>query len=319
MQATAPDVTRGECQECDAARGPYAFFTTVLRENKDLRAEDLLSAPHATKHCTFRTGFAIRRVDLQDVLGQAEVLRRREARLARESKRNSPRAVAARERAAVSRRRKRLHDRVAEANGSVDAIDGDVCDRFVRSNEGDADDIVATFVHGPRRAELVDALAMCNLKLRRDSRLCENFILRGPSEGWTSKGVVRRMCEMEFLHVHTRYKWMCNAAIREAREYGEYGGHRAICESVEKRVLASLPGGTWPERWPWALREWKVVNHTSRSPHFRSRVRALLTALWIATPLAAVDLDTRKQLAENIIKCYADAYYRSEAQHARVD
>ena len=92
-----------------------------------------------------------------------------------------------------------------------------------------------------RRVRLRRALCAVGLELRDDSYLCRLYVAEAAFErSWpTLPDVVRRMCEMEWLHEWTSY----HAALRRcASDY----------RRAEALVLAARGG--FPSEWPWQRR-----------------------------------------------------------------
>lgn len=104
-----------------------------------------------------------------------------------------------------------------------------------------------------RREKLSTALAEKGLPLRMDGFLCTTYIKNGDTEEWPLAAVVRRMCEVRFLYDYTRYEDLYQTMIQWAKhEHPESDfNKRDIQKKAEELVLGTLPGKTWPARWPW--------------------------------------------------------------------
>ena len=91
-----------------------------------------------------------------------------------------------------------------------------------------------------RRVRLRRALGAVGLELRDDSYLCRLYVAEAAFEReWpTLPDVVRRLCEMEWLHEWTPY----HAALRRVNDY----------RRAEALVLAGAGG--FPSEWPWQRR-----------------------------------------------------------------
>jgi hypothetical protein len=80
-----PDMSRGECADCDGKRGPYIWFTDALRLFKELKSDDLdfYIGDDITFFGTngYGRGYLIRSVDLKDILTTNENVIARRARL----------------------------------------------------------------------------------------------------------------------------------------------------------------------------------------------------------------------------------------------
>lgn len=109
-----------------------------------------------------------------------------------------------------------------------------------------------------RREKLANALAEKGLPLRMDGFLCTTYVKNGDTAEWSLDAVVRRMCEVRFLYDYTRYEDLYQTMMRWAKlEQPEIEmNKREIQKKAEEAVLSTLPGKTWPARWPW-LRTFK--------------------------------------------------------------
>jgi hypothetical protein len=96
-----------------------------------------------------------------------------------------------------------------------------------------------------RRKELKTALQNYGLKLRSDSRLCENYIYEGDHD---IDDVVERMCQMKYLFEYCNIR----AKIKELKKKSYYIPNNELFERAEEDILISQ-GGEYPEQWPWLL------------------------------------------------------------------
>jgi hypothetical protein len=112
---------------------------------------------------------------------------------------------------------------------------------------------------GARFVTLTAALKARGLKLRNDSRLCEQYIMEG---GGLAEAVVDTMEEMEFLFKHTTYSRKCNTLIDAMRDnnYGEWyprDEYREMMQDCREdakmqlciEYLADNKGRTLPRKW----------------------------------------------------------------------
>ena len=154
-----------------------------------------------------------------------------------------------------------------------------------------------------RRAQLVAALGEFRLELRSDSALCDLFIRRG---GLELDQVVRRMCEMRFLHEYTPYRNVLYSIRDEWREMGERWDADETAAEAEAQAVREVGG--WPARWPWLPGAWSRQTHKTFSKRlFRDPVKALLLCLQ-QTSLGAVDPATRAGIAERIVMSFAKTF-----------
>lgn len=93
-----------------------------------------------------------------------------------------------------------------------------------------------------RRKKLSAALKKSGLKLRNDSRLCENYIHDGEHD---INDVVERMCQMKYLFEY------CNIRrkIKEIKK-NAYIAKNELFDIAEENILREQ-GGKYPEQWPW--------------------------------------------------------------------
>jgi hypothetical protein len=154
-----------------------------------------------------------------------------------------------------------------------------------------------------RRAQLMAALGEFRLELRSDSALCDSFIRTGHME---IDQVVRRMCEMRFLHEYTPYRNVLYSIRDDWRYMGERWDADETAEEAEAQALREVHG--WPARWPWLSGTWSRQTHKTFSKRlFRDPVRELLLCLQ-HTPLGAVDPATRSGVAEHIVMTFAKIF-----------
>lgn len=127
-----------------------------------------------------------------------------------------------------------------------------------------------------RKAALSTALHAWGLSMRSDSWLCENWIKHGDTPEWPLAAVVRRMCQMRFLHEHTNYA----RELRDIRSMYRESGHRWEAgeteQDAEERVLGSRG---WPARWPWLSGGWTPANHHTFPKAKKLGARMLLLCL----------------------------------------
>ena len=148
-----------------------------------------------------------------------------------------------------------------------------------------------------RRLQLVTALGKFGLELRADSKLCESYINRAGS--FTIDQVVRRMCEMRFLHHHTHYVDILHDIRRDIREMGERWDSDETADDAEVQAVGQAGG--WPARWPWLPQAWTKETHGTYSKRFfRDPVRAFVLCL-NRTPVGAVDPETKAGIVERIV------------------
>jgi hypothetical protein len=81
-----------------------------------------------------------------------------------------------------------------------------------------------------RRSELSNELQKVGLKIRNDSKLCENYIDGSLSNEWSLKKVVDMCCEMHWLYNYTNYKKKLNRSLNNEIE---------ICKSWDGRYYFS--------------------------------------------------------------------------------
>jgi hypothetical protein len=99
-----------------------------------------------------------------------------------------------------------------------------------------------------RRAELSEALAEQGLAIRSDSWLCDQFMKHGETDDWPLHAVVRRMGEMKYLHLHTRYNSILRGLRDGIKARGKLWDPQETAEEAEKDALKT---GGYPAVWPW--------------------------------------------------------------------
>lgn len=100
-------------------------------------------------------------------------------------------------------------------------------------------------------------LAILNLSLRYDSRLCSSYISNHISPEWTAAKVAKECAVMHWLHNYTNYKEIChNAATQESQRLRFWRG-REFADHMKRRIYPAIKddiirgNGGLPESWPW--------------------------------------------------------------------
>lgn len=99
-----------------------------------------------------------------------------------------------------------------------------------------------------RRDELISALHARGLELRNDSRLCEEYINSGNED---INYVVKRMCEMKYLHEYIDFNHYYDLAYDEHKDLLKAGFYPdcTVFEEAEEMALKSVGG--YPTVFPW--------------------------------------------------------------------
>ena len=108
---------------------------------------------------------------------------------------------------------------------------------------------VAEELRASRRAALTAALSAAGLTLRSDSSLCEMYLQSGEACGWTIPRIVKRMCQMKWLHEYTSYATELRDIRAACRDAGEWWDAQETQDSAEHCVVSEHGG--WPSVWPW--------------------------------------------------------------------
>lgn len=108
-----------------------------------------------------------------------------------------------------------------------------------------------------RRNELKEAMSKKKLKIRSDSRLCDNYINGTLNKEWTLDDVVDMCCEMHWLYNYTNYKKRLDKELSEEinfyKEWGERYHFPTVYEDVESDIREEIieDNGGYPNIWPW--------------------------------------------------------------------
>ena len=86
---------------------------------------------------------------------------------------------------------------------------------------------------------------MAGLELRGDSKLCSKWVSSGEPD---ISYVVRRMCEMKWLHEYTGFQLRLTQALHDARRVQVWLDVDNIFAETEQNVLVYTPYPAW---WPW--------------------------------------------------------------------
>lgn len=108
-----------------------------------------------------------------------------------------------------------------------------------------------------RRSDLVYKLSEVGLKIRSDSRLCDNYINGTLSKDWKLEDVVEMCCLMNWLYNYTDYKKKLKEKLDDELSFYKNFGERYyfpdIYEGVESSVRDEIieKNGGIPDTWPW--------------------------------------------------------------------
>lgn len=97
-----------------------------------------------------------------------------------------------------------------------------------------------------RRNELANALAVHGLRIRSDSRLCDNYI-EGTLRGWSLEEVVTMCCMMNWLHTCTDYATRLEEEIYNCRQALGYCNIEETADDLRSQIISEHGGGQ-----PWS-------------------------------------------------------------------
>lgn len=117
-------------------------------------------------------------------------------------------------------------------------------------------DLVKIMSKSDRRSLVIKHLKKYKLELRKDSKLCNNFIHRGflPKKYDTLDKVAVRMAEKRYLYEYTsgKYKEILDEMYEKWGNIRNSGRVPVTTPDIMAEVLV-MKGEPFPETWPWMM------------------------------------------------------------------